>query len=440
MCEYLHSVTLQEDKCIGCTDCIKRCPTEAIRVRNGKAKIINERCIDCGLCIRVCRNHAKKAITNSLKSLSEYKYKVAIPAPTLYAQFKDVLDVNIILTGLKQLGFDEVYEVSRAAEIVTAASKELFKTEKYKKPVISSACPVIVRLIQIRFPELIDHILPVTSPMEVAARMVKTKLINNGMNEKDIGVFFISPCAAKVTNVRNPMGFEKSYVDKVVSIKEVYKKLRPIIKKMDYVESLRHSSKHGIRWAMTGGEGEGLGIDNYIAVDGIENVNDILEKVENGKLANIDFIEGLACTGGCLGGPLTVENSFVARNRLKKVLKYSMEQSCENDIKIPLLTDIDIDLTWDKELISKPVMTLDKDMNTAIKKMEELERIYQQLPQIDCGSCGAPNCRALAEDIVRNNANIEDCIFMLRKKVREMAEEMVGLSQKMPPSLEQSDK
>ncbi|NLK21466.1 MAG: 4Fe-4S binding protein [Epulopiscium sp.] len=431
MSEYLHSVTLQEDKCIGCTDCIKRCPTEAIRVRNGKAEIIDERCIDCGLCIKVCRNHAKRAITDSLDSLAEYKYKVAIPAPTLYAQFKDVLDVNAILTGLKILGFDEVFEVSKAAEIVTEESKKMLKTTQVKRPIISSACPVIVRLIQIRFPELIDHILPIMSPMEVAARIVKNNLVNKGMKEEDIGVFFISPCAAKATNVRNPIGFEKSFVDRVVSIREVYKKLISILRRLDDVQIIRHSSREGIRWAVSGGEGKGLGIDNYIAVDGIENVNRILEKVENGKLQDVEFIEGLACTGGCLGGPLTVENSFVAKNHLKKVLNYTMEHTEDTNI---METEFNDDLTWSKEVISKPVMTLDKDMNEAIKKMEELERIYDELPQIDCGSCGAPTCRALAEDIVQNNANIEDCVFMLRRKVREMAEDMVALSQKLPPA------
>lgn len=436
MIEYLHSVTLQEDKCVGCTDCIKRCPTEAIRVRHGKAKIIDERCIDCGLCIKVCRNRAKKAMTDKLDCLSEYKYKVAIPAPTLYAQFKDIYDVNVILTGLKQLGFDEVFEVSRAAEIVTEESKKLLKSSNLKKPVISSACPVIIRLIQIRFPELIEHILPVISPMEVAARIVKNDLIKRGIDEKDIGVFFISPCAAKATNARNPIGIEKSYVDKVLSIKEVYKKLAGTLKRLDKIENLRTSSYDGIRWAMSGGEGKGLEIDNFIAVDGIENVIKVLEEVENGKLVNVDFIEGLACTGGCLGGPLTVENSFVAKNKLKKALKNTLEEKagdCAN------LHTEDITLFWNKEVLSKPVMSLDEDMNIAIKKMEELERIYEQLPQIDCGSCGAPNCRALAEDIVRNNANIEDCIFMLRKKVREMAEDMVALAQKIPASLNNKD-
>ncbi|WP_058485120.1 [Fe-Fe] hydrogenase large subunit C-terminal domain-containing protein [Defluviitalea phaphyphila] len=432
MCKHLHSVTLQEDKCRGCTDCIKRCPTEAIRVRNGKAKIINERCIDCGMCIKVCKNHAKKAVTDTLDSLSEYKYKVAMPAPTLYAQFKNILDVNVILTGLKKLGFDEIFEVARGAEIVTEASKKMIKNSSLKKPIISSVCPVIVRLIQIRFPELIDNILPIMSPMEVAARIVKTNLINKGFKKEDIGIFFISPCAAKATNAKNPIGFEKSFVDKVISIRDVYMKLIPIIKKIDKVQEIRQSTRKGIGWAMSGGEGEVLGIDNYIAVDGIENVNRILEQVENGKLEDVEFIEGLACDGGCLGGPLTVENSFVAKNHLKKVLNYSMNQAKNIEEEN---FNIEGNLTWNKEVMYKPVMTLDEDMEKAIKKMEELERIYEKLPHIDCGSCGTPNCRALAEDIVRNNANIEDCIFMLRQKVRKMAEDMVCLSQKLPPAI-----
>ncbi len=435
--EYFHSVTLQEDKCIGCTDCIKRCPTEAIRVRHGKARIINERCIDCGLCIRVCRSHAKKAITDPLACIGKYAYKVAIPAPTLYAQFKDVLDINIILTGLKRIGFDEVFEVAKAAEMVTKESAKIIKSQTMKRPIISSACPVIVRLIQIRFPSLIDNILSVMSPMEVAARTIKAKLALQGMDPSSIGVFFISPCAAKATNAKNPLGFEESHVDGVISMRDIYMSLLPVLRSIEHPEVLRLSTEKGIGWAAKGGEGHCLGIDNSISVDGIENVIKILEKVENGKLEDVDFIEGLACIGGCVGGPLTVENSFVAKNYLSKIAKYTKNNSAKIDI---YLSDIQVDLTWSKEIISKPVLTLDQDMIKAIQKLEELEKIYERLPQINCGSCGAPTCRSLAEDIVREQANIEDCIFMLREKVRKMAQEMVELSQKLPPSISSRDK
>ena len=115
MDRFFHSVTLDKDKCLGCTNCIKRCPTEAIRVREGKAQIISERCIDCGECIRVCPHHAKKARYDHLSVLEGWKYKIAIPAPALFGQFNNLDDIDIVLTGLKQMGFDDVYEVSRGA-------------------------------------------------------------------------------------------------------------------------------------------------------------------------------------------------------------------------------------------------------------------------------------------------------------------------------------
>jgi len=426
-----HSVILDEEKCIGCTDCIKRCPTEAIRVRNSKAVITDARCIDCGMCIRVCRNHAKKANTDPLKTINKYSFKVAIPAPTLYTQFDKVLDPNIVLTALKKIGFDEVFEVAYGADIITNFTKEYLKDKSYQKPVISSACPAIVKLIQIRFPSLIDNIMPIISPKEAVARFAKKYFINKGINPEDIGVFFISPCAAKVTNCRVPTTINKSFVDGVISIKDVYKKMIPIINKMEKPETLLTSSLYGVGWAATGGEGKASEIENHIAVDGIENVIKVLERVENGKL-NVDFIECLACVNGCLGGPLTVEDSFVAAHRMKKIKNYMIKKSKKRELN---LYDSSVNLFWDNELKNTPVMKLDDDMFKALEKMEQLERIYETLPGIDCGSCGAPTCRALAEDIVMNKANIEDCIFMLRQKVRVMAEEMVTLAEKMPPSI-----
>lgn len=431
MPNFLHSVTLDDDKCIGCTDCIKRCPTEAIRVRNSKAVITEERCIDCGMCIKVCRNYAKKATTDSLDKLNFFKYKVAIPAPTLYTQFKGIDNPNIILTGLKLMGFDEVFEVAKAAEIITDYTKEYIQKGNHTKPLISSACPAIVRLIQIRFPSLIPNIIPVVSPKEAMARLAKNYLVKQGIKEEDIGVFFISPCAAKVTISRNPEVLDKSYVDGVLSMKDVYLKLIPILKEIKEPETLMMSTMRGIGWASSGGEGKATDIDNYLAVDGIENVITILEQIENKKL-DVDFVECLACVNGCLGGPLTFEDSFVAKHRMDHIKRKIKGDIPKRDLNLYGET---VNLAWQYGLKNKQIMKLDDDMEKALEKMELIEKIYDTLPQIDCGSCGSPTCRSLAEDIVSDKANIEDCIFMLRMKVRTMAEEMVALARKMPASI-----
>ena len=119
MPQYKHSVSLTEDKCNGCTNCLKRCPTEAIRIRNGHAVIKTERCIDCGECIRRCPYNAKKATYDPLESIQEYRWKIALPAPALFGQFDHLNDLDYVLNGLIEFGFDDVFEVARGAELVS---------------------------------------------------------------------------------------------------------------------------------------------------------------------------------------------------------------------------------------------------------------------------------------------------------------------------------
>lgn len=175
MSEFFHSVTLDRDLCHGCINCVKRCPTEAIRVRDGKAKILSDRCIDCGECIRICPHHAKKPIFDPLSVMDQYEYTVALPAPSLYGQFNNLDDVEIILRALIDMGFDDIFEVSRAAELVSDATRKMLSEGQLPRPVISSACPAVVRLIRVRFPDLIRHILPLQAPVEVAARLAKKR-------------------------------------------------------------------------------------------------------------------------------------------------------------------------------------------------------------------------------------------------------------------------
>ena len=114
MGNYQHSVILDTHECKGCTNCLKRCPTEAIRVRNGKAEIKSEKCVDCGECIRICPYYAKKALSDPFSTIFDYKYKVALPAPSLYGQFDHLDNINYVLKALLDIGFDEVYEIGRA--------------------------------------------------------------------------------------------------------------------------------------------------------------------------------------------------------------------------------------------------------------------------------------------------------------------------------------
>lgn len=124
-------------------------------------------------------------------------------------------------------------------------------------------------------------------------------------------------------------------------------------------------------------------------------------------------------------------NVFVAKTALKKHILEATASSIEN-----MAPKSFQELVWTSNVEYKPVMKLDEDISKAMEKLEMLERIYDGLPGLDCGACGAPNCRALAEDIVREIANETDCIFKLRQRIRDLAEEMVDLGGKVPPVMD----
>lgn len=418
MDKFTKSVRLDEDLCKGCINCIKRCPTQAIRVRNGKAVIKNEFCIDCGECIRICPHHAKKATYDSLDLMKKFEYTVALPAPTLYAQVNNLEDINILLTALLRMGFDDVYEVSGAAEIISAKTREYVQQHSEKWPVISTACPSVVRLIRVRFPNLLEHLLPLQAPVDLAAELARKKAMEEtGLPSEKIGIIFISPCPAKVTAVKSPLGIEKSQVDGVFAIKEVYPGLVHEMGKVgDDMKELAISGKIGISWGGTGGEAGGLLTDSYLAADGIENVIRVLEDLEDQKFSDLEFIELNACSGGCVGGVLTVENPYVAKVKLKHLRKY-MPISCNR-----MAVEEDL-VQWTKEVEYEPVFKLGDNMKESIMRMSQVEELLGKFPGLDCGACGAPSCKALAEDIVRGVASQRDCVYLLREFVDKLSDE-----------------
>ncbi len=415
---YEHSVFLDVEKCTGCTTCLKHCPTEAIRVKDGHAVINEGRCIDCGECIRVCPHNAKKAKCNALSEMDKFKWRIALPAPTLYGQFENLDDVDYVLNGLLKLGFDDVFEVSAAAELVSAYTRRYLKTEAITKPVISSACPAVTRLIGLRFRSLTDNIIHMLPPMEVAADLarIKAKEEHPEFSDDEIGVCFISPCPAKASYVKNGFADYKSKVDLVVPISDIYFQLISVMSPDGDIKSLSNSGIIGIGWASSGGESTAIFNENYLAADGIENVIKVLDKLENGDFPSLEFIELNACTGGCVGGVLTIQNPFIAKARLQSLRRYlpvSENFVTDNDGYIPE------NFLFDNLPNYHPISRLSDSMAESMRMLADIQRIKGELPGLDCGSCGAPTCRAMAEDIVKGLTCIDKCLI---KKCKDMEE------------------
>jgi len=442
----LHSVSLNRELCMGCTNCIKGCPTEAIRVRDGKAVIDENRCIDCAECIRICPHHAKRAVTDTLPELSERHDDfpcVALIPPSLYSQFSAPANRASILNAMSTLGFDYVYEVAlgaaassvRTREILneTRAAEEVLKDGAESEfPLISSACPVVVRLIQMKYKSLIPHLISLDAPMEITARYAREEASKkSGVPPENIMIYFISPCPSKRSASLNPLGQKESDVNYVLAMHDVYPLLLNLLEKPN-TGSLDASGKAdsypladptGVQWATSGGEASTLDTEKYMAVDGIHNVISILNEIENENLKDIEFVEPSCCFGGCIGGPLTATNPFSAKARMRSVIHKAREDHGKNPDKCLHSNALNPHI-WEEPLSDNDSMRLDEDIETALGKYDQMEKILSTLPGLDCGACGAPTCAALAEDIVQGNALETDCIIKLKEQIRKVAQEI----------------
>ena len=414
-----HSVVMDHKRCRGCTSCIKCCPTEAIRVRGRKATILPDRCIDCGNCIRVCPHKAIKSVGDSMDILKEYDYCVALPEPALYGQFHHLDNVDVVLNALLKIGFHKVYEVAKAAEMLSDYERQAIKQgPPAVTPQISSSCPTVLRLIRMRFPKLMEHVSNTILPMELAAILARREAAaETGLPPERIGVFAIVPCSSKVTAARVSEGLSQPVLDGAFAIRDIYLRLLNPMRELEEVEPMASAGIMGLGWASCGGESTARLGERCVAVDGIENVIQMLEEIEDGRLPEADFLELSACTQGCVGGCFTVENPYGAKMRMKGLMKglpvsrnrFTLE-GADRDI-----------VRRDKQLQYLPTFVLDHDREMAISKQRRIQELEAHLPGLHCGSCGAPSCHAFAEDVVLGRASVDDCIFKVRERMRTMA-------------------
>jgi iron only hydrogenase large subunit-like protein len=428
----LHSVLLNEDKCEGCTNCVKNCPTDAIRVHQGQANIKDEKCIDCGECVRSCQHHAKEVATDDLSKIGDYKHPIVLVAPSFYGQFTKDINPTKVVAAFKELGFEEVWDAALGAEALTRKTVEYLKENE--GPLISSSCPSVVRLIKLLYPELIDYLVSFKSPVELIAQRAKSEAQKRtNLNREDIGVFFITPCPAKMSTVDNPLGMEKSYLDGAIAVDKIYRKLLKKVKGMDekIIDQDYDAPYLGISWGKRGGEADLLTKENTVSVSGIHNVISILDELDRGDLPEIKYFELVACEPGCVGGVLNIKNPFLAQFNIEKLVA-QQDKFIEQDLE-------QYEFELDNDFEANTVAPLDDDFASAMQKLTELEEKIDELPGLDCAACGAPDCRTLAEDIINGLAKPSDCIFILRQQLAELTDEMSSLAHSLPPIIQNEE-
>ncbi len=414
-----HALKILKDVCIGCSHCMRVCPTEALRVYDGKANLIEDRCIDCGECFRVCPVHAIIIEQDDFRSIFDYKHRVALVPSVLIGQFPDEISPGELYGILMDVGFTWVYEVEHGASVLNQAQQE-YAVDTDNKPLISSFCPAIIRLIQVKFPSLVDNIMLLRPPLDVSAIYCRKVLVDKGAKEEEIGVFYITPCAAKIAAVKAPVGEGRSRINGVINMdfiyNRIYKALRQRSKDSGVEAKRSHLISKEILWSLTSGEADHAK-GRCLAIDEVHNVIEFLEKLENEEINDIDFLELRACDQSCAGGVLTTTNRFLTVERLRKRAanaplveerNTSMVDSSIETYGEYLMRHIRLG----SEIKPRSMYKLDEDMAKAMRKMQRARKVMCYLPGVDCGVCGAPSCQALAEDIVQKRATVSQCIYV----------------------------
>ncbi len=392
---------------------MKACPNQAIRVHDGKAVIRFDHCVACGACYRVCPADAIEPISSSLKRIKDFAHPVAVPSPALFAQFGYKVTPNQVMLALRALGFEEVVDTCWTAEMVATAMTEYLQTHPETRPGISPTCPAVVRLIAMRFPSLVPNVMPLLSPQTLAAKWIKTRTsIERGWDIKSVGVFIISPCVAIRPTVEDPLSVKRPYVDGIICASEIYGHILHALPRLkDDSQRIQRASGVGIAWAGAGGQVNSVDCDYSLSVSGFSEVVNMLEMLEAGRFPELSFVEAHICAGGCLGGPLTVENRYRAASVKDSFIKrFGLHSDVDRD-KIRELCRLGA-FGWETKLLPHPLPPLAPDPLEALQKVQQIQEIKSRLPMLECGVCGAPNCHTFAEDVALGRAQEGSCPYI----------------------------
>jgi iron only hydrogenase large subunit-like protein len=405
----MNPIYTQKTECQDCYKCVRRCHFKAIKIEDGHAIVIPSACVLCGHCVEVCPARAKRVRNDLVRAdflLKSNRRVIASLAPSYIAEFG--ADAAKIPHYLKALGFFGVSETALGAELVSAALPSVLKKGRVN---ITSACPVVVEMVEKYYPHLTDRITPLLSPALAHAKELKKQF------GSDTEVVFIGPCIAKKKESDSHpdlISLSLSFLD----LAEMIKGVRPDTESDPFVTE---RSSAGNLYPVDGGLLYTLRRDcslleeDYISLSGISEIRmalESLEKVEDGRTV---VMELLACKGGCVNGPLCASKDPVLARR-RTVLAVSGGA---------VMPELNPDPASISESYAPAVM--DRFAFSEDELRAQLRSIGKTSEEdmLNCGGCGYDSCREFASAMLSGKAERSMCVSYMRRLAQKKANALI---------------
>lgn len=409
-------IQFKEANCKNCYKCIRGCPVKAIAFVNDQARIIEEDCMFCGNCLTVCPQNAKvvKSEVDTVKGFIRKKEKVYVSlAPSFISAFENV-DERWLFSALKKLGFTFIEETAVGAARVSKEYDRLINENKMKN-IITTACPSITLLVQKYYPELVDQLAPVVSPMIAHGKLLRETY------GKRIRVVFIGPCLSKKAECKEIQS--SGVIDAAITFEELEKWLEEegIDGNTDFSGDIKGARELKTRiYPAPGGiiktlESRGCKHYQCISVDGVDRCMKILDSIKNDNLQNY-FIEMNSCPGGCIGGPCMKQVKGGLLEARSRMIAYYVRGMKEEK----LLNTYDVKVDMKKSFFEAPRRGMVPSEPIIQGILNSIGK-YTRDKELNCGACGYPSCRDKAIAVYNNRAQLHMCLPYMRERAESIS-------------------
>ena len=396
--------------CKNCYKCIRNCPVKAIRVENQQAQIIEDQCILCEKCTSVCPQHAKVEhddIPDIQKEIAAGKKVIASVHPAYLVRY-GWNSVHLLEEKLQKMGFWKVFDAAQGAAMMKQEYTRILEAQYQQKMMISSNCPVVVRLIEKKYPHLTEYLAPVCSAMQMHAQYLRKQY-------PDAVLVYVSPCISVMSELKE----RQAQMDYVITFRELSNWMDDMPQQQEqgklpeevYLSRMTAVSG-GLIQAMQPVEGQ-----KYLSVDGMDQCREILKELQTGEYQDY-FIEMNACANGCIGGPYSQKREKKLLDALIAIRQISMPESRPDYQKDYHMEMPDITTRRFIPEESYPEKAITREQVTHV--LQEMGK-YTREDELNCGACGYDTCRAKAVAVIQGKAEVSMCIPYMREKQEDYA-------------------